>query len=219
MTKEKERDRRVLAMCVDLLLLGLEICVNLGAVLGKPDSLQFYTVDSNLLAMAAAGVGAVCLLRELSGRGKAPGWAALLKFASAACLLLTFLVVACVLAPMYGGAAGYRAMMLSGDGLYHHLICPVLTVGSFLLLDDAPPLGLRAATVALIPTALYAAVTVVLNLTGMMRGPYPFLRVYEQPVWASALWLVGIVGGAYLLARLLLALNRRVNARRARAAA
>ena len=36
-----------------------------------------------------------------------------------------------------------------------------------------------------------------------MVGPYPFLHVYEQPVWASVLWFIAIPGGAYLIALLL----------------
>ena len=33
-----------------------------------------------------------------------------------------------------------------------------------------------------------------------MSGPYPFLRVYDQPIWTPACWFVAIAGGAYLVA-------------------
>ena len=47
-----------------------------------------------------------------------------------------------------------------------------------------------------------------------MEGPYPFLMVYKQPVWASVLWLIAIPGGAYLIALLLYKLSLKVSARR-----
>lgn len=39
-----------------------------------------------------------------------------------------------------------------------------------------------------------------LSPAGAMSGPYPFLRVYDQPIWTSACWFVAIAGGAYLVA-------------------
>jgi len=42
-----------------------------------------------------------------------------------------------------------------------------------------------------------------------MNGPYPFLRVNEQPVYMSVLWVAVIMGGAYLLAWLILLASRR----------
>ena len=34
-------------------------------------------------------------------------------------------------------------------------------------------------------------------------GPYPFFEVYHQPVYASVLWAVGLLGVNYLYAWLL----------------
>ena len=60
----------------------------------------------------------------------------------------------------------------------------------------------------MIPPVLYAAVIVTLNLTRTVRGPYPFLLVYEQPVWASLLWAGVILGTAWLIALLLVLVKR-----------
>lgn len=164
--------------------------------------LRFYTVDSNLFAMLACLVYAVFLLRQLTGGKPVPVWAAMAKYMAVCCLGVTFVVVVAVLAPMYG-LQGYRMMLFSGDMLYHHFLCPVLAALSFFLFDRVPLPARRAARIALLPTALYAAVLVLLNLTKAVVGPYPFLMVYRQPVWASCLWCGLILGGAYGLARLL----------------
>ena len=101
-------------------------------------------------------------------------------------------------------------MLLTGTMLFTHLLCPAAALMSFLLLEHRPGLGRKAALTAMIPTAVYAAVAVLLNLLRIWKGPYMFLLVYEQPVWASVLWGIVILGGAYLVGKGLLWANRRI---------
>ena len=89
-----------------------------------------------------------------------------------------------------------------------HLLCPVLGLLAFLFAEDHSQLRLRHTLYAMIPTVLYAAVIVTLNLTRTVRGPYPFLLVYEQPVWASLLWAALILGTAWLIALALVLAKR-----------
>ena len=66
---------------------------------------------------------------------------------------------------------------------------------------------------ALLPTLVYALVLVILNLAKLVDGPYPFLKVYQQPVYMSCIWVLAILGGAYLIAALLARmLNRKTKA-------
>jgi len=164
--------------------------------------LEMYTVDSNILAMLSCLVYAVFLIRKLKRGKDVPAWALMAKYASVCCLTVTFLVVVAVLAPMFG-PEGYQMMLLRGDMLYHHLFCPILAVLSFFLFDRVPAAPGKAAGIALMPTLAYAAVTVALNLARIIDGPYPFLKVYEQPVWMSFVWVLLIIGGAYAIAFLL----------------
>lgn len=173
--------------------------------------LRFYTVDSNLLGAAACAVSVFFILRRQINGKAAPDWAEILKYVAVCCLMVTFLVVVLVLAPMFGGASAYRAMLTQGDMLYHHLLCPLLILLSFLLFDRVPVKTAVAAGYAVIPTLLYAAVTVTLNILGIMEGPYPFLRVYDQPVWVSCVWFIVILVGAFGLAALLCALQTRLH--------
>jgi len=164
---------------------------------------QFYTEDSNLLAMAACALCAGYTVRNLRhGAAALPRWVKILKFMAVCCLAVTFVVVLVILAPT-AGRGGFRMMFLYSSMLYHHLLCPVLALVSFILWETDPPLTRRHIRYALIPTLLYAAAALTLNILRLMDGPYPFLHVYEQPVYMSVVWCLLILGGAYLLAWLI----------------
>jgi hypothetical protein len=105
--------------------------------------------------------------------------------------------------------SGYVAMLLMGSMLYMHLICPLLAIFSFVRLEPRDDARGHETLVAIAPTVVYAIVTVTLNLLRVIEGPYPFLRVYEQPVWASVLWLVVMVAAAWGIAVLVRRLNDR----------
>ena len=167
---------------------------------------RFYTELSNIFAGIAAAV--FCVFQApLAGTAQAlPVWVRTLKYASVSCLAVTLVVVVCILSPMMG-KGGLRTMMLEDSMLYHHFICPVLAIISFVLWERGPEIGLRAIWFALIFTVVYAAVTIVLNALRKLDGPYPFLKVHDQPVWMSVLWVSVILGGAALLAWGLLAAN------------
>lgn len=169
---------------------------------------QFYTQDSNFLALVS------CLLFEPFAalylvRGRPiPIWVWTLRYIAACCLTLTLLVVLFVLIPM-AGAVSIVPMLFESNMLYHHLLCPLLFLLSFIFLEDSPVAPNKSIWLAILPTLVYATILIVLNITGAVYGPYPFLHVYEQSVWTSALWLTVIVGGALLIAWLLLLLKNR----------
>ena len=51
----------------------------------------------------------------------------------------------------------------------------------------------------------------ILNIAKLYVGPYPFLHVYEQPVYMSVFWILAIIGGNVLIARLVqMVYNRRI---------
>jgi hypothetical protein len=177
-----------------------------GVLIGLPANgaslFQFYTQDSNIFAALACALYAGYAAAGLLGGPPVPMWVRRLKYFATCCLAVTFVVVVAVLSPMEG-KDGYRIMLLSGSMLYHHLLCPVLALASFLFLEGEPPLPRKATLQALIPTLAYTAVIITLNLLRVVDGPYPFLRVNEQSVGASLFWFTVIVGGAYGLAWLI----------------
>ena len=159
----------------------------------------FYTELSNLFAMGVCLAVALCQLRALLAGGEMPAWARTLKYVVTCCLMLTFLTVVFVLAPMYG-PDGHYVMLLTSSMLYNHFLNPVLAFLSFTLLERAPALPRHTVRYALVPTLLYGSVVLAANIAKVYKGPYPFLYVYEQPVWVSALWMVTILGGNALIA-------------------
>lgn len=204
------RQRLVALLVVDALAVALEL-IGLGIAFSQRGLgiFEMYTEDSNVLALIACVVGAAFCWRELSGGGVAPRWVHVLKFVGASCLAVTFLTVVCVLVPMMcmAGQDGVGAMLLTGSMPFMHVICPILVIGSFVLLDEGRDLAVADIRIALVPTIVYALVAIALNLARVIEGPYPFLRVYAQPVWASVLWVCLMMGGAAACAWALLRLN------------
>lgn len=99
---------------------------------------------------------------------------------------------------------GVQAMLLQGAMPIHHVLCPLLSLISYVRLEDGPRPMLA---IGLVPTLAYAAVIVALNIARVIVGPYPFLHVYQQPVYVSLLWLAGIVGSAAAIGWLLIRLR------------
>lgn len=173
---------------------------------------MFYTQDSNYLAMTVGIIFALFALRQLLYSKPVPHWVYVLRYISACCLALTFTVVLAVLVPMSGPAA-LVPMFTGGSMLYHHLLCPVMSVVSFVFFERDAHIESRETVWALLPTFIYAAVLVALNFTRTVYGPYPFLHVYEQPIWMSAVWAVVIIGINYLSARLLMHAGKKMRSR------
>lgn len=204
------KKRQIASLVLNILIVVLEIIgLRLSTRTHGKSLFQFYTEDSNIFALIACGVYAVYVAINLKNKTSVlPRWVQALKYTAVCCLMVTFIVVLFVLAPMEG-ASGYKTMLLYGSMLYHHLLCPVLALLSFLLLETDPPLTRKHTYIALIPTLVYAAVVLTLNITKTMVGPYPFLHVYEQSAVMSAVWCAVILGGAYLLAWLVWLANRK----------
>lgn len=212
-TLSTEKKRQTASLILNSIIVAMEIIgISISIKNHGIHLLQFYTEDSNIFALFAYAACAVYTARSLrDGASTLPQWVKITKYMATCCLAVTFVVVICVLAPM-AGTNGFRIMLLSGSMLYHHLICPVIALLSFIFLDTEPPLTRNHTYFALIPTGIYAAVTLTLNILKVMEGPYPFLYVYEQPVYMSAIWFAAIFGGAYLLAWLILLANKKCSA-------
>lgn len=65
--------------------------------------------------------------------------------------------------------------------------------------EKEPHLNTKSAFTATIPTLIYAILLIILNIVGAVDGPYPFLRVMNQPLYMSFVWFIVIVGSAFSL--------------------
>lgn len=203
---KKLKAQKVLVLCVNVLLAVMEfIGLVLMVKLYKSYNLhplgwfKYYTQLSNIFSMFAALMVAFFAAKDLiKGTNNTPALVKVFKFASACCLTETFLVTMFVLAPM-GMMGGFVPIMFEGPNLYHHFLCPIISVLSFIVLEKGEKLPMRYCIWALIPTLIYGVVAVVLNILKIWHGPYPFLYVYEQPVYMSIIWAVVILGGAFIV--------------------
>jgi hypothetical protein len=171
---------------------------------------QYYTENSNILALIACVTCSIFLIKSIITRSYAiPNWVLLLKYMAVCCLTVTFVVVVLVLAPMQG-SGGYPKLLFSGSLLYQHFLCPILALAGFLVLDDGT-LHKQDIYFAMVPTIFYALIAILLNLVKVLEGPYPFLRVNQQPILTSIFWFAVILGGAYVCSWLILFFCRRRN--------
>lgn len=195
----KAKLRAVLLLLMDLAMVVMEWNVLSDTWRGsRTRMLRYYTNDSNILAMVICGgcllAGIVCLLRGCP----MPKWTQCIRHIGASCLMVTFIVAACILVPMEAGNTFY-GFMLEGSSLYVHTVCPLLMLLT-VAVQDGQRLTAKHAWTAVIPTAVYGAVSIGMNIRGAYEGPYPFLRVMRQPVYMSVLWCIAIVGGNFVIA-------------------
>lgn len=202
----KLRTRKLISLIVNVLLVIMEfIGLVLMVELYKSYNLhpfgwyKYYTQLSNIFSMFAALSVAVFTARDLiKNTDSIPNILRLLKFSSACCLTETLLVTMFVLAPM-GMMGGFVPIMFEGPNLYHHFLCPLVSVLSLCILERGEKITLRHCALSMVPTLAYGVVAVILNLMKVWHGPYPFLYVYEQPVYMSIIWAVVILGGAFAI--------------------
>lgn len=204
MIKRPKYDSRLkVAIAMNLAIIFFEIIGFMFALknLGW-SSFIYYTQDSNALALIAAILFICTAMWRAQGRRnkRLEKVTYMLKYIAAVSVTITFVVVITILS--WTTNYGLWRLLTQNSMLYHHTICPILCIVSFLWCEKYN-YQKKHAWVGISFTIIYAIVTIFLNLIGELVGPYPFLMVYRQPWWASVLWCVIILGGAYIFARLL----------------
>ena len=162
-------------------------------------ALVFYTVLSNIMGLISSAL----YVGYAVGGGKPPMWVSSFRYTATVCLTVTFLVVMLVLLPFEIKSGDPARILYKGANLGHHILCPILAIVSLLFFDEMGALGTRELFIAFSFTIAYAVVLIILNVLKKVRGPYPFLLVYEQPFYMSLFWLVLIVGSSFGIAALM----------------
>ena len=112
------------------------------------DAFRYFTTDSNLLSGAAALLIVCCDIRLLTtGDPLLPQWAVLVKYVAAVAVAVTFVTVMVFLGP----AATYREMF-AHEGLFLHLIGPLLAVLSFCAFDPGMAIDWGQTALGVLPT-------------------------------------------------------------------
>ena len=197
----KDRKKLVAYLVLNILISVFEI-IAFALVIQRrgAETFQYYTQLSNLFLLICSLINIVFITRALKSKKQMLHIVNLLTYMATCTTTVTLIVVLLVLSWMVGDLW----WLLTYDSmLYMHTLCPILAI--VMLLWCAPERqNKKSALFALIPTIIYAIVGITMNILRLWDGPYPFLQVYNQPVWASIGWAIVILGAAYIIARLLL---------------
>ena len=211
----KPRKKLLAAMILNLGIAVMEV-IAISISMERSDCFIFYTEDSNVFCFVSVVLNLIFSTLILCGkRESVPLWVHSVRHMATACVAMTFVVVVTVLAPMFSMFGGlwmsYKMLLFSRGVVFTHFLCPLVSILSFVLLEDRPELPFRFNFIALIPTAVYGVIAVTLNILRIWEGPYPFLMVYEQSVWMSCLWLIIMGIFAYGISWLIWKGNRAVS--------
>ncbi|MBP3765861.1 MAG: hypothetical protein J6G98_01595 [Bacilli bacterium] len=157
-------------------------------------SFEYYTEDSNILALISSTLFVIYLIRNK----KIPRWLQIFKYATTICLSITFIVVLFVLGPMYN--FNYSFLLFDRALFFQHLVCPILCFITFILFDYIKPLDIVDNFIGLIFTLIYSLILIILNLLEVVTGPYPFLMVKEQSISMSIAWSISLFVLSYMIA-------------------
>jgi len=169
----------------------------------------YYTQLSNLVLLIASGLYLLFSLKNKDG--DIPKGIVNFRYIATCLTAVTFLTVVFVLIPMMvpSGTQWIYFLLFREANFFHHVLCPILAFVSFLLFEEGYNPSKKLPVIAMLPTLGYAVVTTSLNVAKLLHGPYPFLYVYEQPLWMSVMWFCVIPGGGYLIAILVNSLKKK----------
>lgn len=207
--KKKQKKRMELNKTISIILnmilvfMGMIGFIETIKLLGKFD-IKYYTQQSNLIAIFVE----LLYLYFITIEERVPKWLKLLKYIAVLSLIITFTVVLLILVPMFD--FNYKLYMFTGSMLYYHTLCPLLALISFVFFEDYS-FEKKDIIVGMTYTLAYAIVALILNGIGKLVGPYPFLEIRNNPWYASIIWFIVIIGGAFGLSYMLYYLKEKYN--------
>ena len=157
---------------------------------------EYYTVLSNALALFTSIFYLVIYKNKTSFYDN-------FYFIVTCMMTLTFLVVIFVLAPFYN--FDFYWLMFKGSNLMMHTLCPILMIISYVFCNKTKSKKL----LPFIPILVYGIPIFILNITRTLDGPYPFLRVYNQPIYMTIIWIIILFVVNYIIGVGLIKLNRK----------
>jgi hypothetical protein len=164
-------------------------------------SIEYYTEDSNLLLLISSSIFLAYLFRDK----ELPAWFRSLRYVAVVSTTLTLIIVLTVLS--WTTDLGLYHLIFHESMLYHHTLCPILAILSFVLIEKYEGLNVIH---GLYFTIIYAIIMIVLNVLKIVEGPYPFLLVYKQPIFHSIIWTILILAMTYAIALILKKVNGKV---------
>lgn len=204
--------KKQFSLISNLLIAGMELgALLLCFIFEWPSTFKYYTTISNVFAGISCFLLVLYQIINYKNSKEIPYFVIIFKYISACMLSVTFLVVLFVLIPASGDINEMIRLLFSPKLLFHHTLCPILCIISFVFFENEYKIEKKYIFYSLIPTLLYAIIFIFLNAFNIVSGPYFFLKVNNQPIYMSIIWFVAIMSGAYGISTLLWFLNKRGN--------
>lgn len=204
--------KKQLSLISNLLIVGMELgALLLCFIFEWPRTFKYYTTISNVFAGISCFLLALYQIINYKTGKEIPYFAIIFKYISACMLSVTFLVVLFVLVPASGDVNEMIRLLFSPKLLFHHTLCPILCIISFVFFENEYKIKKKYILYSLIPTFLYAIIFIFLNAFNIVNGPYFFLKVNNQPIYMSIIWFFAIMSLAAGISSLLWFLNKRGN--------
>ena len=175
--KNKEKVLSVLFILLEVAAIITTI-ISVGKI-----QIEFYTEDSNIFALIVT----IIYSYYLFSNKKVPKIVNILRLSSLAMLMITFLTVSLVLVPIYRMDLSFAYW---GPNFFYHLVCPILFFINYTFVSKKEEFSTKDLFISTTPTIIYGIILMTINVIVKGYGPYPFLYVYEQPVYLSVLWIL-----------------------------
>ncbi len=202
--------KQKLAVFLNLAAAGVQLYATVILIIKRSwGAFQYYTMDSNIFA----AITSIFLIFALLSKGEVSKKIHNFRYYSTCCVTVTFIVVITILVPIDGWHT-LTTRLFKGTDLWLHTVGPLLNIFSFLFLEGSADLDKKENLKSLIPTLIYAVIAIALNLARVIYGPYVFLKVYEQGVLMTFVWIVLISALVYGIAFLLKLGNTKINAKK-----
>lgn len=117
----------IVTVCIILNIIGISDDYVAGI-----KTFKFFTNNSNMFSAAVSVAIAICDILILIGKRKDINYIVLLfKEMTTVCVTITLLIVVCVLGPV----EGYYNFIILDKGMCLHVVCPLLTIISYLVCE------------------------------------------------------------------------------------
>lgn len=210
----RNQNRIRCAFILNILVVLIEMHSFFVSLFVKPDFsisyFGYYTHISGTMALFSSLLVAIELTREFANAGYRIR-TAFMKFRYVAVCMqaMTMFVVFLVILPSDIRKGTFSLYRYANVGEY--AVCPVLSIISMIVFGDCRGVTEKDAFIAFIPTFVYGVVVGLLNVLGVVDGPYDFVRARILGVGRSLFWLLVMNGMAYAINSLLIVLSHRFN--------
>ena len=181
----------VVTLFATLLMIGRGVAEYAGDGEGAGELFRYFTINANLFTALAAAFNIPFAIEGMrKKRFTYPKWAALFHYSGTICTTLTMFFSVCMISWFDPHLA------FGGNNLFLHLVCPVLVLVSFFMVESDNRYTFRDSVLCLIPYFIYCAVYVVqVVLVGEGKGGwsdiYHLMDIIPVYVTLPAMILLG----------------------------